>query len=166
MYADISGSPESLRIRDFVFAKQLRVNALHMTPCQTVNFVAPEVLKRQCYDAASDIWSLRVLPYWPGEYWCIVFKAQEAVFFKGEVNKKQVPRPTIHLPLSILCPSHELSLRSRFWQKQIPPTLPVSALLTTFSPSSAYSPIKYRGKSWKIWSLLDWKVWMLLSEQF
>lgn len=32
-----------------------------MTPCYTANFVAPEVLKRQGYDLACDIWSLGVL---------------------------------------------------------------------------------------------------------
>ncbi|XP_035685983.1 ribosomal protein S6 kinase alpha-3-like isoform X3 [Branchiostoma floridae] len=64
LYADDSGSPESLRICDFGFAKQLRAeNGLLMTPCYTANFVAPEVLKRQGYDAACDIWSLGVLLY-------------------------------------------------------------------------------------------------------
>jgi len=64
MYADNSGSPESLRIVDFGFAKQLRAtNGLLMTPCYTANFVAPEVLKKQGYDAACDIWSLGVLLY-------------------------------------------------------------------------------------------------------
>ena len=44
LYADESGSPESLRICDFGFAKQLRAeNGLLMTPCYTANFVAPEV---------------------------------------------------------------------------------------------------------------------------
>ena len=38
------GTPESLRIADFGFAKQLRAeNGLLMTPCYTANFVAPEV---------------------------------------------------------------------------------------------------------------------------
>ncbi|KAK3097834.1 hypothetical protein FSP39_013613 [Pinctada imbricata] len=64
LYADNSGSPDSLRICDFGFAKQLRAeNGLLMTPCYTANFVAPEVLKRQGYDAACDIWSLGVLLY-------------------------------------------------------------------------------------------------------
>ncbi|KAL3881087.1 hypothetical protein ACJMK2_027718 [Sinanodonta woodiana] len=64
LYADDSGSPDSLRICDFGFAKQLRAeNGLLMTPCYTANFVAPEVLKRQGYDAACDIWSLGVLLY-------------------------------------------------------------------------------------------------------
>jgi p90 ribosomal S6 kinase len=44
LYADASGSPESLHICDFGFAKQLRAdNGLLMTPCYTANFVAPEV---------------------------------------------------------------------------------------------------------------------------
>ena len=48
MYADNSGSPESLRIVDFGFAKQIRAtNGLLMTPCYTANFVAPEVLKNK-----------------------------------------------------------------------------------------------------------------------
>ncbi|XP_048577450.1 ribosomal protein S6 kinase alpha-2-like isoform X2 [Nematostella vectensis] len=64
MYADDSGTPESLRIVDFGFAKQMRAtNGLLMTPCYTANFVAPEVLKKQGYDAACDIWSLGVLLY-------------------------------------------------------------------------------------------------------
>lgn len=62
MFAEISQRPESLRLCDFGFAKQLRAeNGLLMTPCYTANFVAPEVLKRQGYDAACDIWSLGVL---------------------------------------------------------------------------------------------------------
>ncbi|XP_051969716.1 ribosomal protein S6 kinase alpha-3 isoform X2 [Xyrauchen texanus] len=64
LYVDESGNPESIRICDFGFAKQLRAeNGLLMTPCYTVNFVAPEVLKKQGYDAACDIWSLGVLLY-------------------------------------------------------------------------------------------------------
>ncbi|KAL7983718.1 hypothetical protein Chor_000594 [Crotalus horridus] len=50
LYVDESGNPESIRICDFGFAKQLRAeNGLLMTPCYTANFVAPEVLKRQGY---------------------------------------------------------------------------------------------------------------------
>ncbi|XP_073926601.1 ribosomal protein S6 kinase alpha-2 isoform X1 [Castor canadensis] len=64
LYMDESGNPESIRICDFGFAKQLRAeNGLLMTPCYTANFVAPEVLKRQGYDAACDVWSLGVLLY-------------------------------------------------------------------------------------------------------
>ncbi|XP_019848649.1 PREDICTED: ribosomal protein S6 kinase alpha-3 [Amphimedon queenslandica] len=64
LYADPSCSPRSLRIADFGFAKQLRAeNGLLMTPCYTANYVAPEVLKKQGYDAAIDIWSLGVLLY-------------------------------------------------------------------------------------------------------
>ena len=44
LYRDASGDPDSLRIIDFGFAKQLRAeNGLLMTPCYTANFVAPEV---------------------------------------------------------------------------------------------------------------------------
>lgn len=64
LYATEAGNPEALRICDFGFAKQLRAeNGLLMTPCYTANFVAPEVLKRQGYDAACDIWSLGILLY-------------------------------------------------------------------------------------------------------
>ncbi|KAI4890034.1 hypothetical protein NFI96_005355 [Prochilodus magdalenae] len=64
LYVDESGNPESIRICDFGFAKQLRAeNGLLMTPCYTANFVAPEVLKKQGYDEACDIWSLGVLLY-------------------------------------------------------------------------------------------------------
>uniref|UniRef100_A0A8C7E245 non-specific serine/threonine protein kinase n=1 Tax=Naja naja TaxID=35670 RepID=A0A8C7E245_NAJNA len=64
LYVDESGNPESIRMCDFGFAKQLRAeNGLLMTPCYTANFVAPEVLKRQGYDAACDIWSLGILLY-------------------------------------------------------------------------------------------------------
>lgn len=62
LYESESMQPESLRIIDFGFAKQLRAeNGLLMTPCYTANFVAPEVLKRQGYDEACDIWSLGVI---------------------------------------------------------------------------------------------------------
>ena len=62
LYANESGDPDSLWICDFGFAKQLRAeNGLLMTPCYTANFVAPEVLKRQGYDAACDVWSLGIL---------------------------------------------------------------------------------------------------------
>uniref|UniRef100_A0A8C7ZG57 non-specific serine/threonine protein kinase n=1 Tax=Oryzias sinensis TaxID=183150 RepID=A0A8C7ZG57_9TELE len=64
LYVDESGNAESIRICDFGFSKQLRAeNGLLMTPCYTANFVAPEVLKKQGYDAACDIWSLGVLLY-------------------------------------------------------------------------------------------------------
>ena len=49
LYVDESGNPESIRICDFGFAKQLRAeNGLLMTPCYTANFVAPEVIARIC----------------------------------------------------------------------------------------------------------------------
>nr|XP_046919811.1 ribosomal protein S6 kinase 2 beta-like [Dermatophagoides farinae] len=64
LFADKSCRPSSIRICDFGFAKQMRAeNGLLMTPCYTANFVAPEVLRRQGYDEACDIWSLGVLLY-------------------------------------------------------------------------------------------------------
>ncbi|XP_026307940.1 ribosomal protein S6 kinase alpha-6 [Piliocolobus tephrosceles] len=64
LYMDESASADSIRICDFGFAKQLRgENGLLLTPCYTANFVAPEVLMQQGYDAACDIWSLGVLFY-------------------------------------------------------------------------------------------------------
>lgn len=64
LYASVHQTPESLKLCDLGFAKQLRAdNGLLMTPCYTANFVAPEVLKKQGYDLACDIWSLGVLLY-------------------------------------------------------------------------------------------------------
>lgn len=64
LYASLNQAPDSLKLCDLGFAKQLRAdNGLLMTPCYTANFVAPEVLKRQGYDLACDIWSLGVLLY-------------------------------------------------------------------------------------------------------
>uniref|UniRef100_A0A8R1TQR8 non-specific serine/threonine protein kinase n=1 Tax=Onchocerca volvulus TaxID=6282 RepID=A0A8R1TQR8_ONCVO len=62
MYASESADPDSIRIIDFGFAKQLRAeNGLLMTPCYTAQFVAPEILKKQGYDMNCDVWSLGVL---------------------------------------------------------------------------------------------------------
>lgn len=64
LYTSGNQTPDSLKLCDLGFAKQLRAdNGLLMTPCYTANFVAPEVLKRQGYDLACDIWSLGVLLY-------------------------------------------------------------------------------------------------------
>lgn len=64
LYASAAQTPDSLKLCDLGFAKQLRAdNGLLMTPCYTANFVAPEVLKRQGYDLACDIWSLGVMLY-------------------------------------------------------------------------------------------------------
>lgn len=58
LYVDESGNPESIRICDFGFAKQLRANnGLLMTPCYTANFVAPEVNLRLLTQPKSlDLW--------------------------------------------------------------------------------------------------------------
>ncbi|XP_042904461.1 ribosomal protein S6 kinase 2 beta isoform X2 [Parasteatoda tepidariorum] len=60
MYAN--SDPQSLRIIDFGFAKQMKAeNGLLMTPCYTLNFAAPEVLKRKGYGEACDVWSMGVM---------------------------------------------------------------------------------------------------------
>lgn len=59
LYVDESGNPESIRICDFGFAKQLRAeNGLLMTPCYTANFVAPEVGTPLTPDPSAAILSL------------------------------------------------------------------------------------------------------------
>jgi p90 ribosomal S6 kinase len=57
-------NPDDLRLIDFGFAKLLRSESgMLMTPCFTAQFVAPEVLKKQGYDMAVDVWSLGVILY-------------------------------------------------------------------------------------------------------
>jgi len=61
-FFQFTGHADSVRICDFGFAKQLRAeNGLLTTPCYTAMFVAPEVLKKQGYDAACDVWSMGVM---------------------------------------------------------------------------------------------------------
>ncbi|KAG8197930.1 hypothetical protein JTE90_020308 [Oedothorax gibbosus] len=62
LFTGASCDPMSLRICDFGFAKQMKAeNGLLMTPCYTANFAAPEVLKKQGYDEACDIWSMGII---------------------------------------------------------------------------------------------------------
>ncbi|KAI5715830.1 ribosomal protein S6 kinase alpha-2 isoform X2 [Diaphorina citri] len=64
LYPSKTSLIDDIRICDFGFAKQLRSETgFLMTPCYTANFVAPEVLKRQGYDASCDIWSIGILLY-------------------------------------------------------------------------------------------------------
>lgn len=56
LYMDDSGNPDSIRICDFGFAKQLRGgNGLLLTPCYTANFVAPEVRGGGGLDSSLNI---------------------------------------------------------------------------------------------------------------
>ena len=87
LYADDSGSPDSLRICDFGFAKQIRAdNGLLMTPCYTANFVAPEVCASHrvsksvtsSSEASPIIWGRRmvmniILPHCPVQYFFLLF---------------------------------------------------------------------------------------------
>ncbi|CAO2628811.1 Ribosomal protein S6 kinase alpha-2 [Lemmus lemmus] len=66
LYMDESGNPESIRICDFGFAKQLRAeNGLLMTPCYTANFVAPEdvVSKMLHVDPQQRLTAVQVLKH-------------------------------------------------------------------------------------------------------
>ncbi len=64
LYRHDSCTPSDIVIIDFGFAKQMRAeNGLLMTPCYTERFVAPEIIKKQGYDEACDIWNLGVIMY-------------------------------------------------------------------------------------------------------
>lgn len=65
LFADDSDDAE-LKIVDFGFAKMTTSNQPLMTPCFSLYYAAPEVLKRTSekeggYDASCDIWSLGVI---------------------------------------------------------------------------------------------------------
>ena len=64
LFATKERCPYKVKICDMGFAKQLRAeNGLLMTPCYTANYAAPEILKKQGYHSACDIWSLGVILY-------------------------------------------------------------------------------------------------------
>ena len=57
-----------IKIVDFGFARQKNENEVIQTPCFTLNYAAPEVLKRTTenpqeagYDESCDLWSLGVI---------------------------------------------------------------------------------------------------------
>ncbi|CAF1390458.1 unnamed protein product [Didymodactylos carnosus] len=53
-----------LKLTDFGFAKECSDSIKNLTtPCYTPYYVAPEVLSKQSYDKACDIWSLGVIMY-------------------------------------------------------------------------------------------------------
>ncbi|VDN34808.1 unnamed protein product [Gongylonema pulchrum] len=56
MYASRTAHPDSIRIINFGFAKQLRTeNGLLTTPCYTAQFTAPEILENQGCDMSYDV---------------------------------------------------------------------------------------------------------------
>ena len=64
LYRTADCLPKDIVVADFGFAKQIRAeNGLLMTPCYTEKFVAPEIIKKQGYDAACDIWNLGVIMF-------------------------------------------------------------------------------------------------------
>jgi len=74
-------SVHDIVVADFGFAKQIRAeNGLLMTPCYTENFVAPEILKKQGYDAACDIFNLGLVLF--------VMISGETPFAEGETAQK------------------------------------------------------------------------------
>jgi serine/threonine protein kinase len=52
-----------VKIADFGLSKFIGMNDLMATPCGTPEYIAPEVLRRQKYDKAVDMWSLGVILY-------------------------------------------------------------------------------------------------------
>nr|XP_022919952.1 ribosomal protein S6 kinase 2 beta isoform X1 [Onthophagus taurus] len=102
LFATEDKDPRGVTICDMGFAKQLRAdNGLLMTPCYTANYVAPEVLKRQGYDAACDIWSLGVVLH---------------IMLSGECPFNNEPEDS---PQHILqrITSGSLNFKSKSWQK-------------------------------------------------
>ncbi len=57
------GARAEIKITDFGLAKLKRKDAYMSTACGTPGYVAPEVLKKQKYTEAVDVWSLGVILY-------------------------------------------------------------------------------------------------------
>lgn len=76
LYMDESGNPDSIRICDFGFAKQLRAeNGLLMTPCYTANFVAPEV--GSCFNAVTKEHGTESCPPSCSPFFSLPFKEEQ-----------------------------------------------------------------------------------------
>jgi len=60
-----AGDDTSVRVANFGFAKRVAYENCLQTLCGTANYVAPEILDKQCqgYDQRCDIWSLGVFAY-------------------------------------------------------------------------------------------------------
>ncbi|XP_037374284.1 MAP/microtubule affinity-regulating kinase 3-like [Talpa occidentalis] len=55
---------QNIKLADFALSAQFSVAALLKTPCGSLQFVAPEILRRQEYSGpAADVWSLGVVLY-------------------------------------------------------------------------------------------------------
>ena len=66
LYVDDSDDCQTIKVVDFGFARQKQGSEGMTTPCFTLHYAAPEVLKRAItnggeYDESCDLWSLGVI---------------------------------------------------------------------------------------------------------